>query len=152
MPPAPPPPMDPTAVQLLAEAHEMSLIKASALISVRWTRHTPLCQRSMIPTYPGLFALCQPTAKHSAAEGHDTALRMLADGSGLGVAWTDHVPPSQRSARVSSFPDASSYRPTSVQLVAAEQETPYRALDVEPAGLGVACIAQALPSQCSVSA
>jgi hypothetical protein len=69
---------------------------------------------------------------------------------GLGVGWTAHLVPFQRSATESSeaaFP----YHPTAVQAVADEQDTPVSRVRLAPVGLGVGWTAQVVPFQRSAS-
>ncbi|TMC87595.1 MAG: hypothetical protein E6J12_12785 [Chloroflexi bacterium] len=66
---------------------------------------------------------------------------------GLGVAWSDHDVPSQRSASVVRRGKVFPVVPTAVHAVGDAQETPEKKLEVAPAGLGVATIAHLLPFQ-----
>jgi hypothetical protein len=80
-----------------------------------------------------------PTAVHDRADVHDTAESWPpAAPLGFGLGWTDHVLPSQRSARVSCTPEFEvSTLPTAVHASAEVHDTPDRTLPNCADGLGV---------------
>src|SRR4029077_18556783 len=65
----------------------------------------------------------------------------------LGVVSIAHELPFQRSASVNSAPEPLEYLPTAVHSLATVHDTPLRELPLDPVGLGVAWIAQAVPFQ-----
>src|SRR5437016_14130285 len=92
---------------------------------------------------------------HWVMAGHDTPLKRLkawmphsehGRGAGLGVGWTSHAFPSQRSPRVAKLA-----LPTAVQAATEGQETPARPLICVPGRSGVGWITHCAPSQRSPS-
>jgi hypothetical protein len=146
----------PTAVQLLARAHEIPtrVLNFVALVGlgVACTHHLlPFqCSASVNPA-PLLSRYC-PTAVQLVGAAHETSYRELAAApAGLGVSWIDQVLPFQRSARVNAAPLLVWYSPTAVQLVGEVHDTCCSALLVAATGLGVCWMAHVLPFQYSAS-
>jgi hypothetical protein len=82
---------------------------------------------------------------------HDTPFRaMVVAPAGLGVLWIVQLVPSQISASV-RWVLPTSYDPTAVHAVADVHDTPFRAMVVALAGVGVLWIVQLVPSQISAS-
>ena len=70
---------------------------------------------------------------------------------GLGLGWSTHPAPFQRSTRVTCLPVAlSTYQPTAVHARALVHDTPDRALSLAT-GVGADCIVHAVPSHCSIN-
>jgi hypothetical protein len=93
-----------------------------------------------------------PTAVHTLGEVHDTPNRPLSvEPTGLGVGWTDHLWPFQRSASVKYSRALVPKPPTAVHAEADVHDTPNRVSSVEPMGWGVGWIDHFLPFQRSAS-
>src|SRR5215471_3546146 len=85
-----------------------------------------------------------------AAAGHETAVRTLRCGPGLGGASTRHRRPSHRSASVTWTSEPLIRLPTAMQRVTVAHDTPDRPLNASP-GPGVRRTCQVLPFHCSAS-
>lgn len=146
----------PTAVQLLARAHEIPtrVLKfvATGGLGVACTHHLLPFQCSASVNPASLLSRYCPTAVQLVGEGQETSYReLVAARAGLGVSWIDHVLPFQCSARVNPGPLLVRYSPTAVQLVGEGHDTCCSALLVAAAGLGVCWMAQVPPFQYSAS-
>jgi hypothetical protein len=109
-------------------------------------RHLPPLHRSARVSGPEPVRL-SPNAVQAEEVGQATlARKMFWPPGGLGVAWTCHLVPSHRSARVVTAPEL----PTAVQAEDEVQATPLRKLP-GPAGLKVGTIRQVLPFHRSAS-
>src|SRR5215470_11006079 len=97
-----PSPLPPTAMQVPTDAHDTPDRKGPAGgFGVGWIDHVVPFQRSASVTesLPKLSTAELPTAVQALAEVQDTAARALRGGdAGLGVGWSDHEEPFQRSA------------------------------------------------------
>ena len=69
----------------------------------------------------------------------------------LGLGTTDHAVPSQCAASESSKPEAVEYPPTAKQSTALTHDTPSRATQVAPVGVGLGTTDQLVPSHCWTS-
>ncbi len=146
----------PTAVQRIDEEQDTPLSSLSVApvgLGVDWRSHSVPFQRSASVTYvPELF-LSSPTAMQAVDEEHDIPTRTFVVAPlGLGVDWTAHSVPFQRSARVTSAPELLIYSPTAVQAVDEEQDTAPNQLYVAPVGLATDWIDHSVPFQRSASA
>ena len=109
----------------------------------------PDSRSASVTPVPAVFVK-PPTAVQLVLEVHDTLAKALALApAALGVAWIAQLPPLHDSASVSELPPLLVYAPTAVHALGVAHETPYRRLDLEPLGFGVACIDQAPPLHCS---
>ena len=97
----------PTASQAVAAGQETppsALFAAPLTFGVDWMVQEPPFQASARVLVAPPLVNC-PTASHDDADLHETSLSWLAVAPlGLGVLWTDQVPPFQTSARVSMVP------------------------------------------------
>jgi hypothetical protein len=105
------------------------------VLGVAWTVHLPPSQRSAKRLSAEWAGCAFPTAVHAIAELHDTPLRRLYGGVGVGM--TVQVLPFHRSANAALWVSpALSVKPTAMQAVADVQETPSKE-DDRPAMVGV---------------
>ena len=92
----------------------------------------------------------EPTAMQVVAVGHETLLNWLSTPvAGFGVAWIDQPVPFHASASVRWMPTASVYCPTAVQAVDDAHDTPFSSTDAGIVSLGVLCVANDDPFQCT---
>lgn len=90
-----------------------------------WIRHRVPFHRSAKGTDTPELLTAWPTPVHAEGDEHDTlnsALNLAP--RGLGVRWMAHLPPSRRSARVTTTPEPLVKSPTAAQEDELEQETP----------------------------
>jgi hypothetical protein len=125
---------NPTATHADADVHATPVRKPppDAGLGVASIVHLVPFHRSANGTDTPALPTPWPTAVHAEGNEHDTpksALRLIP--TGLGVGWTVHVVPSQRSARVTTTPECLVKSPTAVQEDVLEQETP-RSWPVRP--------------------
>ena len=134
--------------------HEFAPVQVTAFSSAacvpggtgaNWTRHLepPHCSTRS-------FEFALPTAVQVSAAGHATADSLLGDPPGLGVRWMRQLLPFHRSARAWETPPMMAC-PTAVQADGVLQATPFRALTVALAGLGVGRMRHEVPSHRSAS-
>jgi hypothetical protein len=144
----------PAATHAPAEVHDTpisslafpSAVGSATALGVRWIDHVEPFQRSakVAPlTSPLTTPEEPPTAVHALADVHDTPLKKESWAAGLGVRWTDHLEPFQRSS--------SGLFPSDPTTTRARGEVRDTALS-EPPGLGVRWIDQRDPFQRSTSA
>jgi hypothetical protein len=117
----------PTAVQEEAEiqATPSRAPPPAAGFGVASIRHRVPFHRSAKGTDTPELPTAWPTPVHAEGDEHDTlnsALNLAP--RGLGVRWTVHLPPSRRSARVTTTPEPLVKSPTAAQEDEREQETP----------------------------
>jgi hypothetical protein len=91
-----------------------------------------------------------PTAMQAEAEVQATPNRAPPP-VGLGVAWSCHLLPFQRSARVLFAPDLLVVIPTASQADGDTQDTPSKLLHAAPGGLGIGWMRHLLPFHRSAS-
>jgi hypothetical protein len=94
-------------------------------LGVAWIRHRVPFHRSAKGTDTPELLTAWPTPVHAEGDEHDTlnsALNLAP--RGLGVRWMAHLPPSRRSARVTTTPEPLVKSPTAAQEDELEQETP----------------------------
>jgi hypothetical protein len=145
---------EPTAVQLVALAHETSAseLKPRGRLGLGTIDHVLPFQRSInVAGSSGPPMSLKPTAKQLVALVHATLLSMLPEPiAGLGLVTIDHFVPFQRSINVlEALPVAAP--PTAKQLVGLVQDTPLSSGSGAPLGVGLATNDQTVPSQCSIS-
>lgn len=94
----------------------------------------------------------KPTAMHAEAPGQATPISKppLPPGT-FEVAWSLHLLPSQRSAKVEAAPELSKEAPTAVQADDDEHETLFRKACCDPDGFGVDFTVHFAPFHCSAS-
>jgi hypothetical protein len=122
------PSASPTAVHAVVEVHDTPfsrLLVAPVGLGTVWIDQVVPFQRSAKGTMLPALPRADPTAMQAVAEVHDTPLRsaLSVTPMGLGVAWTDQVVPSQRSAMVPSPPEPTLTGPTAVQAVGEVHDT-----------------------------
>src|SRR5690349_20300994 len=140
---------NPTAMQLLAEVHDMPSSPLLPRTAGGRMDHEVPFHTSASGAAGGVPAI--PAATQEPAEAQDTAARMLSRGRGtLRVRWTDHEVPFHRSARV-RVPCGPLVVPTAVHAVLAVHEMPSRVASV-PGVTGVCRMDHEVPSQCWISA
>jgi hypothetical protein len=119
----------PTATHADAEVHATPVRKPppAAGSGVGWIVQVTPFQRSANRTDRPARLTPWPTAVHAEDEEQDTLTSSLTlIPGGLGVGWTVHLVPSERSARVATTPESRVKSPTAVQEDELEQETPTR--------------------------
>jgi hypothetical protein len=121
---------DPTAMQAVAAGHDTLFSVPNVLdgYEMLWLVQLVPFQRSSSGTSVPLLSVYVPTAVHAIADEHDTAVSApWAATVALGVRWTDHREPFQRSAKISGCTRGTlkSY-PTAVQADGEVHETPVR--------------------------
>jgi hypothetical protein len=143
----------PTAVHAFAEVHDTpfrELIGAPAGVGIGWMLQLFPSHLSAI-TCPSLLF---PTAVHALGEVQETAFNNDTGLAEVGVGWMLQRVPSQRSVTVppvgGELPTVSK-PPTAKQAEGDVHDTPSRPLLVDPAGLGVGAMRQAVPFQSSAS-
>jgi len=132
----------PTAVHAEDEMHATPLRKLppAAGLGMAWIRHRVPFHRSARGVEAPWLLTAWPTAVHAEADVQDTLNSGLSLAArGLGVAWIDHVLPSQCSARGTTAPEPRVKSPTAVQEEELEQETPAN-WPVRAPGLGLGTI------------
>ena len=156
-------PLDPTALQVVDEAHETPLkrllsepagLGVLAIVQVRPFQRSARVEVAELSSEP-----VKPVAVQAVAEWHETALNLsFLVPARRGASWTAQVLPFQCSA--SSWVDTSLgplgglKKPTAMQLLAEVHETPVKVLEaLGPGlyGLGASWTAQVRPFQCSTS-
>jgi hypothetical protein len=117
----------PTAVHAEGEVHATLLSRPppDPGLGVAWIRHALPFHRSARGTDTPELLRAWPTAVHAEGDEQDTLRSALSLApEGLAAAWVAHLPPSRRSARVTTTPEPVVKSPTAVQEDDPEQETP----------------------------
>src|SRR5215813_680830 len=127
----------PTAVQLFGESQETASSadrNVPAGLGVDWACHLLPSHRSASGTPSGALAVaCPPTARHSRADGQETAESpVLWAPAGTGLCLSAHALPFQNHTSALRRPV-----PTAMQIPAAWHETPAGRPCVMPAGSGI---------------
>jgi hypothetical protein len=142
----------PTALQALAEAHDIPLreVKPSPAGSgMRWMAHLRPFQRSA----SGMAAMSpfteDPTAMHFRADAHEIPVRVLSSDARPRMRWMAHRRPFQRSA--SGIGEPLVISPTAMHFRADGHETPVSTLPSALAGMRARWMAHLRPFQRSAS-
>ena len=142
---------EPTAKQLVAVGHEtpLKLVVPEGLglatIDQVVLFHCSASDFWVVPLEE------EPTAKQLVVVGHDTPFKTVeVDPARLGLATIDHVVLIHCSTN-DFWVVPLEEEPTAKQLVVVGHDTPFKTVEADPAGLGLATIDQVVPFQCSAS-
>jgi len=145
---------DPTAVHEIDDGHETA-VSCTDLAPPGYRvssidQRLPSQRSASITSKP--VTAKNPTAVHDVGAAHETPVSWTAVVvSGVGVRWSAHREPFQRSANGAASPDRSVEWPTAVHAQGDVHETPDRKLTLAPAGPVVGSSLQRRPSQRSAS-
>src|SRR5437588_169713 len=121
-------------------------------LGVLWiVQRVPFQRSASVTRTPALLWYC-PVAVQAVLVVHDTPFEALAFAlAGLGVLLVPQLVRFQAAATVSSTPSRLPQNAALAMSVLVVHDTPFRALDLAPVGLGVLWIVQLLPFQTSAS-